>query len=75
MPDFITKVHASLGALSSVIECFENQPEEMDLRSSMMIVGKVFHDLFDSIDDLDSRVDQMISIFENNDIRICGITI
>jgi len=75
MPDYITRVHASLGALSSVIECFENQPDKMDLRSSMIIVGKVFHDLFDSVDDLESRVDRMISIFENNDIKICGIDI
>ncbi len=75
IPDFILKVHASLGALSSVIECFENQPDETDLRPSMMIVGKVFHDLFGSIDDLESRVEHMISIFENNEIRICGITV
>jgi len=75
MPDFFARMHASLGALSSVIECFENQPDEMSLRSSMMIVGKVFHDLFYSVDDLDSRIDRMISIFENNEIRICGITV
>jgi hypothetical protein len=75
MPDFNIKVHASLGALSSAIECFENNPDGTELCSAMMVVGEVFHNLFGTDGNLESRVDQMISLFENNKIVICGVAI
>jgi len=71
----MTRVHATLGSLASILECYELIPEKMEIRSSMLIVGKVFSDLFEADGNLESKIDRMISIFENNEIRICGVTI
>ena len=74
-PDFDLKAYASIGALSSIIERFHREPEKTDMKQSMMVVGRVFLDLFGLEENLENLVDRAISTFERNKIRICGYLI